>query len=160
MAQGKTMKFLIDAPVFDEARCATIEDKDFFFPDGRKAEADRLPQLKQICFSCIHRKECLEYALEKQIPYGFWGGKSTLERQAILVPNLEDVAVSGKALEIKNLWNEGTSAKEIAVALDTSLNYVKRIVGRIDAAKNKGAVQSHQQINDSYGASVYLSEQA
>jgi len=138
----------IDAPNFPEAECAKLEDKDFFFPKIGKQEAERLPQLRAICASCTHERECLTFALDKQIADGFWGGKSATERRLLSV-RLDRVAVKGVALKIKNLKEAGQSVREIASLLATSPYYIRRVFKRLDEANNKGAVQLPKQTNDS-----------
>ena len=142
------LEFFVDLPRFDEAKCAKIEDKDLFFPDGRTQEAERLHQLRTICFSCIHEKECLEYALEKQIPYGFWGGKSPTERETVKIAQDKNFAFKGMALTIIKMHAKRLSANEIANQLNTSLSYVKRVLQKL-AATEQGAEPLHQQTKDS-----------
>lgn len=138
------MNLDIDAPNFPKAKCAELDDKDFFFPKQGKQEAERLPQLRAICSTCIHERECLNFALNKQIAFGFWGGQSAEERiKSQLSPN--KVAVKGIALRIKKLRNSGQSVREIAFLLKTSPYYVNRIFKRLDDANNKGAIQSIKQ---------------
>jgi hypothetical protein len=149
MVGRKTMiNFFVDLPRFDQAKCADLEDKDLFFPDGRTQEAERLHQLKAICFSCIHETECLKYALEKQIPYGFWGGKSATERETVKIAKDKSYAFKGMALTIIKMHAKRLSANEIASQLDTSLTYVKRVLQKL-AATEQGAEPLHQQIKDS-----------
>jgi WhiB family redox-sensing transcriptional regulator len=143
----KSFDFFVDLPRFDEAKCADVEDKDFFFPINRAQEAERLHQLKAICASCIHEKECLEYALEKQIPYGIWGGKSPTERDAVAAKD-NDYAFKGMALMIIQLHKKGILANEIAVQLHTSPGYVRRVLKKL-AATEQGAAPLHQQTKDS-----------
>jgi Transcription factor WhiB/Homeodomain-like domain len=140
-------EFFVDLPRFDNAKCADIEDKDLFFPDNRTQEAERLHQLKAICASCIHEKECLEYALEKQIPYGIWGGKSPAERDAVVVKD-KNVTFKGMALTIIQLHKKGLSVNEIAGQLNTSPSYAKRVVSKW-LATEQGADSLHQQTKDS-----------
>ena len=140
-------EFFVDLPRFANAQCVEIEDKDFFFPDARAQEAERLPQLKAICSSCIHSKECLEYALEKQIPYGIWGGSSPADRDAVVVKD-KGVTFKGMALTIIQLHKKGLSANEIAGQLHTSPSYAKRVVSKW-LATEQGADSLHQQIKDS-----------
>ena len=142
------MNLDIDAPNFPEAVCATLEDKDFFFPKIGKQEAERLPQLRALCASCIHERECLTFALDKQITDGFWGGKSATERRFSLTDH-KQVAVKGLALKIKNLRESGKSVWEIAGSLATSPYYIRRVFKRLDSANNKGAVQSTEQTKSS-----------
>jgi WhiB family redox-sensing transcriptional regulator len=141
-------EFFVDLPRFDNAKCADIEDKDLFFPDNRTQEAERLHQLKAICSSCIHEKECLEYALEKQIPYGIWGGSTPADRDTVAIANGKSYAFKGIALTITKLHKKGISANEIAAQLDTSPGYVKRVLQRL-AATEQGAAPLHQQTKDS-----------
>lgn len=139
----------IDTPDFHSAKCIGLKDKDFFFPRAGKQEAERLPQLRAICSSCTHERECLSFALDKQIVYGFWGGKSPLEREAIIDRKTNRVAVKGVALQIKNLRQAGQSVREIAASLGAGKYYVWRVFRRLDAANNKGAVQSIKQTENS-----------
>jgi len=143
----KTFDFFVDLPRFDEAKCADVEDKDFFFPINRAQEAERLHQLKAICESCIHSKECLEYALEKQIPYGIWGGSTPTDRDAVVAKN-KDYAFKWMALMTIQLHKKGILANEIAVQLDTSPGYVRRVLKKL-AATEQGAAPLHQQTKDS-----------
>lgn len=143
------MNIEIDTPDFHSAKCTEIEDINFFFPRAGKQEAERLPQLRAICASCTHERECLSFALDKQIVYGFWGGKSPLERQTIIDQATDRVAVKGVALQIKNLRQAGQSVREIAASLGAGKNYVWRVFKRLDAANNKGAVQSIKQTENS-----------
>jgi WhiB family redox-sensing transcriptional regulator len=136
---------LCDAPNFAQAVCATIEDKDLFFPDGRTDEAERLPQLKALCASCIHRKECLEYAISRQIPYGIWGGSTPKERAVVVRPSR--IPVGEIANNIIDLNERGFTATEIASSLDTSLGYVRKILSQYGATR-KGEIQSHQEIKE------------
>lgn len=143
------MNLDIDAPNFPHAVCATLDDKDFFFPKvGGKQEAERLPQLRALCGQCIHERECLNFALDKQIADGFWGGKSALERNPYKERKY-GVALKGIALKIKNLRDAGKSVREIADSIGASPYYIRRVFKRLDEANNKGAVQLPKQINDS-----------
>ena len=117
-----------------------------FFPDNRKQEAERLHQLKAICASCIHAKECLEYALEKQVSHGIWGGTTPAERDARAKD--KDYAFKGMALSIIKLHSKGKPVNEIAVQLNTSGGYIRRVLKKF-AATEQGAKPLHQQINDS-----------
>jgi hypothetical protein len=89
----------------------------------------------------------LEYALEKQIPYGTWGGKSPTERDAVAAKD-NDYAFKGMALMIIQLHKKGILANEIAVQLHTSPGYVRRVLKKL-AATEQGAAPLHQQTKDS-----------
>jgi hypothetical protein len=150
MVGGKTLnqfEFFVDLPRFDSAKCADVEDKDLFFPDNRTQEAERLHQLKAICASCIHEKECLEYALEKQIPYGIWGGSTPADRDTVAIVKGKSYAFKGIALTITKLHKKGVSANEIAAQLNTSPGYVSRVLRKL-AATEQGADPLHQQIKN------------
>ncbi len=136
-------EFFVDLPRFDNAQCADIEDKDLFFPDNRTQEAERLHQLKAICSSCIHEKECLEYALEKQIPYGIWGGSTPADRDTVAIAKGKSYAFKGIALTITKLHKKGVSANEIAAQLNTSPGYVSRVLRKL-VATEQGADSLHQ----------------
>lgn len=142
--------FFVDLPRFENAVCAEMEDKDFFFPDNRTNEAERLPELKALCRSCTHERECLEYALEKQIPYGIWGGKSAAERDFIAIQKEGSKALKGMAIEVNRLRIKGLSAIEIAAQIGTTSGYIRRILRKLDATE-QGAAQSHQQTKNSSG---------
>lgn len=54
----------------------------FFGPDG---ETERERQIRErkakaVCASCPVRAECLDYALERHVRYGSWGGLNEHER--------------------------------------------------------------------------------
>jgi hypothetical protein len=63
-----------DSPKFTEAQCAKVDDKDYFFPDTKHDEAERLPRLQQICGSCIHREECWSTHLTSELFTDFGAG--------------------------------------------------------------------------------------
>ena len=154
------MNFKIDAPDFPQAVCATIKDKDFFFPKSGKQEAERLPQLRALCATCIHEKECLEYATEKQIDYGFWGGKSAAERNQVRAPRVRGFAQMGRAKRIKGLAEEGKSAQEISSLTGIRKHYVNRILNVLRGGANKGATPLHRQTKNLSGDLPPSSEQA
>jgi WhiB family redox-sensing transcriptional regulator len=54
--------------------------QDAFFSKG----AANVERAKQVCANCPVRTECLAEALDKQIPWGVWGGMSERERRALL----------------------------------------------------------------------------
>jgi len=139
----KSFDFFVDLPRFVQAKCSDVEDKDLFFPNNRIQEAERLHQLKAICASCIHEKECLEYALEKQIIHGIWGGSTPVERNAVVVKD-KGVTFKGIALGIIQLHKKGLSVNEIAGQLHTSPSYAKRVVSKW-LATEQGAAPLHQQ---------------
>lgn len=68
--------------------CATIGDKDWFFPDDEEEDFDTLRaktlNAKALCLACPLTEACLEYALKTPSLEGIWGGKTKSERQATL----------------------------------------------------------------------------
>ena len=132
-----------DSPKFREAQCAKVDDKDYFFPDTKHDEAERLPQLKQICGSCIHREECLEYALDKRIVYGFWGGYTADQRRSINRRGRK-IKLTNKAMLIRQMLSENKSANEIAITLECSSQYVYKVAAQVELAAREGAIQSNQ----------------
>jgi WhiB family redox-sensing transcriptional regulator len=144
-----------DSPKFTEAKCAQIEDKDYFFPDNKRDEAERLPRLRQICGSCIHREECLEYALDKRIVYGFWGGYTADQRRSINRRGRRTI-ISKKAIMIHQMLWENKSANEIAVTVECSSQYVYKVSAQLAKAAREGAIQSNQQTRNSSSGSPLL----
>ena len=140
--------FFVDLPRFANPICATIEDKDLFFPEGPKLEAEILHQLKAISRSSTHEKECKEYALEKQIPYGVFGGLSATERNALIDEENKDNILKGMALKVYKLHQKGFTANEIADKLLTSRSYARRVLKEL-LATEQGAVLLHQQTKNS-----------
>jgi len=53
--------------------------------ESKEQEHDRVAAAKQICAECPVRRECLEYALRVDEPYGVWGGLSEKERRQLSV---------------------------------------------------------------------------
>jgi len=144
-----------DSPKFREAQCAKVDDKDYFFADTKHDEAERLPRLQQICGSCIHREECLEYALDKRIVYGFWGGYTADQRRSINRKSRRTV-ISKKALMIQQMLWENKSAHEIAITVECSSQYVYKVSASLAKAAREGAIQSDQQTNESSNGSPLL----
>jgi WhiB family transcriptional regulator, redox-sensing transcriptional regulator len=54
----------------------------FFGPDGeqRPERKSREAEAKAVCASCLVQAQCLDYALEKSIKHGIWGGLNEEER--------------------------------------------------------------------------------
>ena len=126
-------------PKLKNALCRDYEFPDLFFPTGRVQEAKSLPLAQAICAGCPERKECLEYALAEEIPYGIWAGttpamrgiKSDGAKRAKMNKNV--------AQKIRELHSSGRTHKEIAGILNVELSYVTRSIRR---AKLEGESQS------------------
>jgi hypothetical protein len=144
----RSIEFLSDSPKFQEALCAALEDKDYFFPDGKILEANRLPELQSICSLCIHRKECLEYAIKERIPFGIWGGTTGEMRKRLFKNQSLFVERKGKAKVVRKMHDEGSSPEHIASFLKVHLPYVKEMIRRYEKMKMKGAIQSNLNIEN------------
>jgi WhiB family redox-sensing transcriptional regulator len=65
-----------DLSWMDRANCLGL-DPDLFFPSlGQSTK-----EARQVCSGCVSRGPCLAYALDENIEFGIWGGKSRRERE-------------------------------------------------------------------------------
>jgi WhiB family redox-sensing transcriptional regulator len=60
---------------FAQAACS-LETADLFFP----ATGESRQPAKNVCGGCPVAEECLQYAVDEDIPYGTWGGKTAGQR--------------------------------------------------------------------------------
>ena len=125
--------FLNTIPLFENALCAQIEDQDLFFPDGKAEETKRLPQLRAICRSCVERKECLEYSIREEIPYGIWGGKTPTERGVVL----KRTEILKRKERVLKLRNKGVSIEDIAQIVGIKIHSVYRIFSDANRARKR-----------------------
>lgn len=65
-------------------------DPDLFFPE--KGGSTR--NAKQICAKCPVRRQCLEYAMATDQPFGVWGGLSEGERRRLRNPGRGEPAAA------------------------------------------------------------------
>lgn len=142
----RSIELLSDSPKFPKALCAELEDKDYFFPDGKILEANRLPELQAICALCTHRKECLEYAIKEKIKFGIWGGTTGEMRRRLFNKQSLFVERKGKAKTVRKMHDEGSSPEHIASFLKVSIPYVREMIRRYEKMKMKGAIQSNLNI--------------
>lgn len=142
----RPIELLSDSPKFPNALCAKLENKDYFFPDGKILEAERLPELQAICSICTHRKECLEYAIKEQIRFGIWGGTTGEMRRRLFKKQSLFVERKGKAKTVRKMYDEGSTPQHIASFLQVNLPYVKEMIRRYEKVKMKGAIQSNLNI--------------
>jgi len=142
----RPIELLSDSPKFEKALCAELEDKDYFFPDGKILEANRLPELQSICALCTHRKECLEYAIKEKIKFGIWGGTTGEMRRRLFNKQSLFVERKGKAKTVRKMHDEGSSPEHIASFLKVSIPYVREMIRRYEKMKMKGAIQSNLNI--------------
>jgi WhiB family transcriptional regulator, redox-sensing transcriptional regulator len=54
---------------------------------------------KKMCSMCPVQKQCLEWALETEQPYGVWGGKSEAERRQMLGKRGRNAARDSRKLQ-------------------------------------------------------------
>lgn len=66
-------------PWIDDALCAQV-DTEIFYPE----KGGTLRPAKRICRDCPVINECLEWALDNDLYYGVFGGKSAPQRRRIL----------------------------------------------------------------------------
>lgn len=76
----------MDDSWMEYAACKNI-DPDIFFPSKYTVMAARnrheLLPAQKICYSCLYRTTCLDYAVEHGLDYGIWGG--LLERERVRI---------------------------------------------------------------------------
>ena len=65
---------------FEEPACAEVGG-DLWFPE-KNEDTREMRMAKQLCLSCTHKTECLEWAVKNEM-FGIWGGKSAVERKNI-----------------------------------------------------------------------------
>jgi WhiB family redox-sensing transcriptional regulator len=133
-------------PSLPEANCREINNPDIFFPVSKEDEANSLEVTKVICGNCMNRKECLEFALSEQIPYGIWAGTSPAERKLLWPANHRAKGMPKVAHRIRELDQAGRSPKQIADLLNSQISYVKKVLERERSAKLKGEIQSQLKI--------------
>ena len=80
------MKANEDQTWASRAACASAE------PDALFVRGAAQRSVRELCFSCPVRMECLADALDSQTSFGVWGGLTERERRALLrrFPEVED----------------------------------------------------------------------
>ena len=131
--------FLPEMPKFPFAQCRDIDNPDIFFPSNAREEAESLPVVRALCGNCIHRKECLDYAIAHRISHGIWGGLLPQDRGERSTKR--DWSGSNRAKKIRKLIMRGVAPETVAREVGVTLDYVKQVVKR---ARNKGEIQSDQ----------------
>ena len=138
----RTTQHLPFVQLFENAACVEIGDPDYFFPEGKAEEAERLPNLRRICGGCIERKECLAYAIKEEIQHGIWGGKTPSERGLPLQRNERRT----RNERVVKLRDQGISTDEIARKVGIRVTQVYRIFTEANKAR-KREDQSNQSRN-------------
>ena len=141
--------FFPTLPLLPQAKCRDIENPDIFFPEGKVQEANSLPIVRSICEGCIERKECLEYALAENIPFGIWAGTTPKER-GVYVQRRRKKFGKNNAETIRRLHLQGRTPKEISVALNVDLSYTTQVL-RKAGVKSEGELQSQLKTKNSSG---------
>jgi WhiB family redox-sensing transcriptional regulator len=61
-----------------------------FFPEKGGSTKDA----KKVCANCVVKSECLAYAIENDIRFGIWGGRSERERRRIKAEENQTIALA------------------------------------------------------------------
>ena len=79
------MSGLVGAPLADWRRLAACRsaDPDLFFPVSGEEWARQVEKAKVLCRACRVRRQCLQYAISEDEPYGVWGGMTGDERRRV-----------------------------------------------------------------------------
>ena len=137
----KYLDFIPLIPKLPQAKCRDIDNPNLFFPESRAEERKSLQAIRAMCDGCIERKECLDYALQQQIPYGIWAGFTWEQRKRMVTKARQQSPIISRARKIREMSAEGAQPKEIAKALDIELSYVTQVLA-IAKAKLEGEIQS------------------
>jgi DNA-binding NarL/FixJ family response regulator len=129
----RLLSALTNSPRFEDAKCTTESNLDFFFPESLVEWEERLPRLKQLCGSCIHQVPCLAYAIENEIKDGFWGN-TTPEQRQLHFKNKEN-PYTKRIREITTLLSQGFTKEQVAMRLEIQVESLERT---LDRAKRKG----------------------
>ena len=129
----RTTQHLPFVQLFENAACREIGDPDYFFPEGKAEEAERLPNLRRICAGCIERKKCLAYAIKEEIQHGIWGGKTPSERGQTL--KRDEVRL--RKQRVVKLRDQGISTNEIAKKVGIRVTQVYRIFTEANRARKR-----------------------
>jgi WhiB family redox-sensing transcriptional regulator len=60
------------------ANCTGV-DPDLFYPERGTSTREA----KEVCYGCVVRQECLDYAIANGEKFGIWGGLSERERRKV-----------------------------------------------------------------------------
>lgn len=126
---------VISFPKFPFAQCVDIADPDFFFPNSGVELEQRLPIYKELCGRCVHKSECLTYALDNQIFDGIWAGTTPDQRRAIWLQQNKEERRNKRFREIQYYLSIGFTKEEVAQKLDIKVASLER---NLDRAKRRG----------------------
>jgi WhiB family redox-sensing transcriptional regulator len=131
--------FIPSLPLLPDASCKGIVNPNLFFPVSKEQEAKCLPIVRSICAGCPERKECLDYALKEEIPYGIWAGTTPAQRGFGQGFRNRKTGRMNRSDAIRSLHSLGRTPKEIAETLRVEPAYVTQVLKR--AAKLEGETQ-------------------
>ena len=69
------------SPASYELPLCAQTDQSFFFPD--KSDNSDAAIARSICALCMHKQECLDWAIATNEEFGIWGGASPRQRRRI-----------------------------------------------------------------------------
>jgi WhiB family redox-sensing transcriptional regulator len=55
-----------------------------FFGEGRRGRLTVTARVRALCASCPFERQCLEWAIAEEIPFGIWGGRTPEERRHLV----------------------------------------------------------------------------
>lgn len=75
--------WIVGAPNFTNPACAEpwINPEWFYSADTTQPNFDAITSAKEVCRSCEHTAECLDFAIRSKENYGIWGGLTAAERR-------------------------------------------------------------------------------
>ena len=72
-------------PKFNNANCLSVGDPELFFPiSAEKNAKEQIRAAKRVCENCVHKMQCLDFAVNNEIREGIWGGLSETERRRVI----------------------------------------------------------------------------
>ena len=93
----------------EKANCKKIGPEIFFADNENSNESKKnVKAAKSICNKCNVRAECLNYALNNQIPFGIWGGLNSRERNSLI----KKLKLNNYSAIVNNIINQPIKTKE------------------------------------------------
>lgn len=119
----------LTSPDFPNAKCVDIDPEVFFPEDNMGKEFNpAIWAAKEICFSCVHRQECADFAIDQEISDGIFGGMTPKERKIGTTKKFKprsDLGERGLRLRVA-----GHSMLDIASRLDSTPTAIQKAIGR------------------------------
>ena len=118
-------------PSFPEAKCKGTYDD--FFQDS-EMELEKVAREKiAICFTCPHRAQCLEFALENREVHGIWGGTTPAMRRRTLRAknegiNYRSTTNEARIISVVRAIKSGLTPAYIAKQWGLDFNQVSRAI--------------------------------